>query len=818
MSFITGAFLFALVAAVGPTLIHLLNRRRFRTIEWAAMEFLEAAVRRSKRVVELRDLLLLLLRTLTVVFFVLALAQPFWSAREGKLYGGEPVHAVLVVDNSLSMAYKPLDKSLLDQAKQRAGEFIKELPEGSRISVVPLCGGDATHRQTAYASAEDALEALSHLEVADRNGRASDAAEKAKRACRGVGDILTTRVVIISDMQRLSWSETDLERYFEGLDNVQVVPVGPAKRSNAWVSDFRLLDNVADIETPAVFTATIRYEGEAPRDGLRVSLEVGGDVADDRTVNLFPGQHLSLVFQHRFDVAGTSAEPLFVPVRVRISADELPEDDFRTLIVPVVARMPVVFIDQHGEREMPRISRYGETYPLRRLLVAKTSASLVGRRLISAQHLTIDQLSAEHLDDARLVAVAGVRSPPEEAVTMLREYVKRGGQLFIAAGADFEPLAWTEAAWRDGNGILPAPLSDDPVGKLPPPAVVKWPVFRLDLHSLNDEVFDLEFTDTERAEILSSPFFYKAVGMDTEAMDTFETVQRERMAEYRESLAEYMANEKEWARLARSGRLTEAEAGRREKGRARFEQVAQGGLAGVSAQRVAEMSVDQLVALTRPAVMGRYDNGEVFAIRRNIGKGSVIMMTTGCFPEWNNMAAGPSVLLLDSMLRSLLARALPTRNLQPVNEIVLPVSARDQKADFHVYMPGQEDPVSLHADPITGTTFGLKLTDVGRRGVYRVERLPTSDRAGTEQNAWSTLLAVNGPASESELDGITQSDFNARIKVDGMRWVGPKQPISLEGTSVRGRNLWKVLVALVIACLFAEMVMLKEQETGKKTA
>jgi len=505
-------------------------------------------------------------------------------------------------------------------------------------------------------------------------------------------------------------------------------------------------------------------------------------------------------------------------VRVRISADELAEDNVRALVVPVVARMPVVFVDQHGEREMPRINRYGETYPLRRLLSAETTGDLMGRRLISERHVTMDGLSAEHLGDARLVAIAGIPSLSEAAAEMLHAYVQRGGQLFVAAGANFDPVAWTDVAWRDGDGILPAPLGDTPVGKLPPPGVVKWPSFRLALDTLNDEVFDLNVTETERAEIMASPFFYKAVGMDTEAMDAFETAQRERMAAYREDLAEYMASEEKWAQLARSGKLSEAEAARREESRARFEQVAQGGLAGISARRVAEMSVDQLVALTRPTVMGRYDNGEVFAVRRNIGKGSVIMMTTGCHPEWNNLAAGPAVLILDGMLRNLLARALPERNLEPVNELVVPVAARDQKADFHVYTPGREDPISLRADPITGTTFGLRLTDVGRRGIYRVQRLPDADKAGAQQNAWTMLLAANGPASESELESITRGDFYNQIKTDGMRWVGPKQPITLEGASVRGRNLWKTLMGLVIACLFVEMVMLREQETGKKTA
>ena len=49
----------ALVAA--PILIHLLSRRRFRTVDWAAMEFLLDAERRNRRRIRLEHLLLLLL-------------------------------------------------------------------------------------------------------------------------------------------------------------------------------------------------------------------------------------------------------------------------------------------------------------------------------------------------------------------------------------------------------------------------------------------------------------------------------------------------------------------------------------------------------------------------------------------------------------------------------------------------------------------------------------------------------------------------------------------------------------------------------------
>jgi len=45
LSFTSLSFLVAgAVCAAGPLIIHLLNRRRFRTIEWAAMDFLRQAL------------------------------------------------------------------------------------------------------------------------------------------------------------------------------------------------------------------------------------------------------------------------------------------------------------------------------------------------------------------------------------------------------------------------------------------------------------------------------------------------------------------------------------------------------------------------------------------------------------------------------------------------------------------------------------------------------------------------------------------------------------------------------------------------------
>src|SRR5512143_2296500 len=117
LSFFAGAFAVAgLVAATGPIVIHLLNRRRFRQIRWAAMDFLREALQRHRRILRLRDILLLVLRTACVLLFALAMARPYFSSSSTASSPDEPVHAVLVIDNSLSMGYAMAEGTILDEA------------------------------------------------------------------------------------------------------------------------------------------------------------------------------------------------------------------------------------------------------------------------------------------------------------------------------------------------------------------------------------------------------------------------------------------------------------------------------------------------------------------------------------------------------------------------------------------------------------------------------------------------------------------------------------------------------------------------------
>src|SRR5687768_4485909 len=75
--FVTPLF-FGLGAAMVsiPIIIHILNRRRFKIVNWAAMEFLLRAMRKNRKRIRFEQWLLLATRCLVLLLLGTALARP----------------------------------------------------------------------------------------------------------------------------------------------------------------------------------------------------------------------------------------------------------------------------------------------------------------------------------------------------------------------------------------------------------------------------------------------------------------------------------------------------------------------------------------------------------------------------------------------------------------------------------------------------------------------------------------------------------------------------------------------------------------------
>src|SRR6476661_4844040 len=123
--FVAGA-----LAVLLPILIHLLNKRKFRVVGWAAMEFLLDADKKNRRRIRLENLILLLLRCLAVFFIGLLLARPFVPTTiTAGIIDAAQFGRIVLLDDSLSMQARLGNESAWELAKKRLPDLTNGLAQ-----------------------------------------------------------------------------------------------------------------------------------------------------------------------------------------------------------------------------------------------------------------------------------------------------------------------------------------------------------------------------------------------------------------------------------------------------------------------------------------------------------------------------------------------------------------------------------------------------------------------------------------------------------------------------------------------------------------
>ena len=131
----------ALCAAV-PIVIHFLNRRRFKRIRWAAMEFLLTARKKTMRRMQFEQILLLLLRCAVMMLIGAAVARPLLTGGAG--IGTERRARAIILDNSYSMQQRDGDQiTPLQQGKRWLQQFADQFDTTDSVSFV--LAGAASH-------------------------------------------------------------------------------------------------------------------------------------------------------------------------------------------------------------------------------------------------------------------------------------------------------------------------------------------------------------------------------------------------------------------------------------------------------------------------------------------------------------------------------------------------------------------------------------------------------------------------------------------------------------------------------------------------
>ena len=184
-------------------IIHLLNRRRFRIVDWAATSFLLKASRESRGKKKLKHILILICRTLAIFALIFAVARPLLGGFLGS--GSGSVNTViLVLDRSASMETKAESgaPSYREAVITRVSQAVEKM--GSpRLLLIDSASGDIQE-----VPSPDALPELSTTFATDTQ---ADIPTLLTKAIDYIDETNPgqTEIWLASDMQRGDWRPTD---------------------------------------------------------------------------------------------------------------------------------------------------------------------------------------------------------------------------------------------------------------------------------------------------------------------------------------------------------------------------------------------------------------------------------------------------------------------------------------------------------------------------------------------------------------------------------------------------------------------------------
>ena len=283
MSFLSQPILWGLFAASVPVIIHLLNRRRFRIVKWAATSFLLKASRESRGKKKLKHFLILACRALAIAALIFAVARPLIGGFLGSGSGSVGT-VVLILDRSASMETKPGSGQL--SHRQSVITKITEAVENMGSPRLVLI--DSASGEIQEVPSPDALSELSTTSATDTQADIPTLLAKAidylDETNPGQSEIW-----VASDLQRGDWRPGDsrwgaIQAGLEGLPtktNLRILTAGEQTVENFTlelltsrrVEDDLFLDlKLSRLEGDGTTTVPITYSLNGARNSERVTM------------------------------------------------------------------------------------------------------------------------------------------------------------------------------------------------------------------------------------------------------------------------------------------------------------------------------------------------------------------------------------------------------------------------------------------------------------------------------------------------------------------------------------------------------------------
>lgn len=269
MSFAYPGFLFAFIAIGIPVIIHLFRFRRFRTVFFPNITFLQQLSEVSDKESRLKHLLVLLARILAIVFLVMAFSRPYIPVTDGGI-SPEGNAVGVYIDNSFSMNALSGRGRLLNEARSRALEIAQMYGPADRFL---LLTNDFEGRHQRFVSREEFIEMTQEVEQSARV-RTVDEVMRRKEELFLDEPFGSRRAYYISDFQKSTSGLEELD--FEPEPPAYLIPLQAQQTDNVFIDSVWFDSPVILAGQPITMGVRIHNDGTQDLENQPLRLYVEG--------------------------------------------------------------------------------------------------------------------------------------------------------------------------------------------------------------------------------------------------------------------------------------------------------------------------------------------------------------------------------------------------------------------------------------------------------------------------------------------------------------------------------------------------------------
>ncbi len=463
---VAGGFVLAAI----PLILYLIERRRTPVADWPATQFFLAHLKRKIRWMQLKEFLVIILRTFILAGLVAALMRPGEVLRSPAAVQQAGIRgAVILLDNSFSMAAGATESgnsTHWERARARAIEILDDMKPGDLVQVATLAGKPAALSESPLRNLEDAKAAVREAALGGGNSSILAGLDLAAELAEDLPASLR-EIYLITDLQERGWMLRDEVRWtfvlgrLSGLNpapSLVLVDVGTENLANRAILGVEVGRPVAGTDRGVEIKALIGQFGDPSPRSVEAVLKVNGEERESRMIQVSQDSEAAVQFHHRFKASGSHR----VEIHLRGSDDPFPADDVRYLAVNVVDKLPVLIVAGNSV-DPARDSALEGDGDLLDLGLSPRARGLPVPEVLFQPAITsvsaFEKFRFVDLTGYRLILLADVPALSSRTGRLLEDYVRAGGGLLVFAGEKASAPAYNQDLFRGGRGVLPAELA-----------------------------------------------------------------------------------------------------------------------------------------------------------------------------------------------------------------------------------------------------------------------------------------------------------------------------------------------------------------------